>query len=253
MRSTPVIMIGLLVTFDSIVGMAQVMQLPRPAPEVTAAGAEWQLRGDPVVYAGDIYYPSGPNVFFDGLSMVMSGTYRGVPLYTDTSIELFRIVYVPIGRGAMRPYERISASEPEPASVTRIRSSLPIEPGGGELREEPRAAGPMPRIVQVESAPATARQPVGTSVGAQATAQSGRPGSLLIQSIPAPRSNAGVWLEFNGARWFSAGRAVPNRGDTFVRIGTFRGSPVYRNIRSQGSEIYVPSVADGPLAPYTRR
>ena len=141
-----------------MVGKAQVFQSPTPSPKLTAL-AEWQLRGEPVFFVGDFYYPTGPTAFFDGSVMVPSGT-------------------------------------------TGVRSGGPATPS--------------------------------------------------LQSIPPPRSNAGIWIEFNGARWYSAGSAVPHVPGKFVQVGTYRGFPVYRDARP-GGEIYIPSVDDGPLAPYSRR
>ena len=79
-------------------GTAQVFSLPTPSPEVTAANADWQIRGEPIFHAGSFYYPAGPTVFFDGKIMVRTGVYNGVPLYADTTLEPYSIVFVPIGR-----------------------------------------------------------------------------------------------------------------------------------------------------------
>src|SRR3954466_13805687 len=86
---------------------AQVYQLPTPAPQVTANAAAWTLSGQPIFYAGAFYYPTGPTVFFDGFVMVRTGTYDGVPLYADTTLEPFSVVFVPLGGRVMRPYERL--------------------------------------------------------------------------------------------------------------------------------------------------
>ena len=68
-------------------GRAQVYLLPTPTPEATAANADWQIRGEPIFHAGSLYYPTGPNVFFDGKIMVRSGAHNGVLLYADTTLE----------------------------------------------------------------------------------------------------------------------------------------------------------------------
>jgi hypothetical protein len=261
MRSIPVAMAALTVVFVSTMSTAQVLQLPRPAPDVTAANAEWQLRGDPVFFAGNVYHPAGPNVFFDGFAMVFSGTYQGIPLYTDTSIEPYSIVYVPIGRNAMRPYERRRAGELAGTAGSRT-SSLPIERDAEWSRAEFPAGGATPAAQVERSDVPAAPRAVGTGGlvantpgvgGMRAATPPDRPARLLVQSIPAPRSNAGIWLEFNGARWYSAGKAVPHIADKFVRIGSYRGWPVYRDTTRRNSEIYIPSVAGGPLAPFVRR
>jgi hypothetical protein len=70
---------------------------------VTAANADWQIRGEPILHAGSWYYPAGPTVFFDGNIMARPGVYKGVPLDANTTLEPYSIVFVPIGRN---PYER---------------------------------------------------------------------------------------------------------------------------------------------------
>ena len=62
-----------------------------------------------------------------------------------------------------------------------------------------------------------------------------------------------MWLEFNGARWFSDGDAVVYSPDRFTAIGTHHGFTVYRERNGSTNEIWVPSVNDGPIAPYKRR
>ncbi len=75
-----------------------------------------------------------------------------------------------------------------------------------------------------------------------------------VQSIPGPQSNAGIWIDFAGARWYAAGPAVAFSPDRFTRIGERAGFPVYRDRTStNGNEIYVPAVQDGPVAPFVQR
>ena len=69
------------------VSKAQVYRLPNPVPQVTAASADWQIRGEPVFYAGDFYYPAGATVYFDGNVMVRVGTFQSVALYVDGTLE----------------------------------------------------------------------------------------------------------------------------------------------------------------------
>src|SRR4051812_14299630 len=84
---------------------AQIQSRPTDAPIVTADNDAWYLRGEPVQFDGDVYYSAGPAVFFNGNTMVRSGHFNGVPLYTDTTVEPYSIVYVPLSRGLMQPYE----------------------------------------------------------------------------------------------------------------------------------------------------
>src|SRR5688500_7380485 len=85
---------------------AQVFMRPNPYPQVTAANAQWAQLGEPLFHAGAFYYPTGPSVFFDGNVMNRTGTFQGIPLYEDATLEPFSMVYVPIGGNVVRPYER---------------------------------------------------------------------------------------------------------------------------------------------------
>jgi hypothetical protein len=74
-----------------------------------------------------------------------------------------------------------------------------------------------------------------------------------VNSLPAPQSNAGIWIEFDGARWYSAGAAVPFVPDGFTRVGDYGGFPVYRSSSGPADRIFVPAVRGGALTPYARR
>jgi hypothetical protein len=231
-------------------GNAQVYLLPAEPPQVTAASASWQINGEPVFYAGDYYYPAGPTVFFDGNVMVRSGRYRGVPLYADSTLQPYSVIYVPVGGKLMRPYERKRTGELA-GTVGSRRSSFPTPPASSVAIEEPV---PLP---EPERTIAQAERPVGT-VGSivpksarstLAAPVERRSAGTAIESIPGPRSNAGVWIEYNGARWFAAGPAVAYSAERFTPVGEYRGVIVYRDSTKPG-QIYVPSVKDGPLAPY---
>lgn len=90
-------------------GNAQPDKVPEPVPLVTAANADWQMRGEPIFYAGNFYWPSGPTIFFDGAVLVRTGQYDGVPLYADPFLQPNSVVYVPIGGNVVRPYVRRQA------------------------------------------------------------------------------------------------------------------------------------------------
>jgi hypothetical protein len=255
---TVVIVVGLGVS----VGNAQVYQLPTPVPQVTAATAEWQLRAEPIFYSGDFYYPTGPSVFFDGNVMVRSGVYQGVPLYVDATLEPYSIVYVPVGRNVMRPYERPRAGSLTGTTGSRTPSfpivrdvELSSANAGTGLVTPP--AGDAERNVIPESV-----RTVGT-VGSLATrasadtpaprsASSSRARLAPVTSIPAPTATRGIWLPFNGSRWYSDGAAVPYIADQFVAVGTYHDVPVYQKRGDSPREIYVPAVTGGLLAPYRR-
>ena len=85
---------------------AQIANRPAPVPTVSAEQEDWYRAGEPITFAGNVYYASGPQVYFNANEMIRSGAYRGVPLYTKTTIEPYSIVFVPISGGLLRPYER---------------------------------------------------------------------------------------------------------------------------------------------------
>src|SRR5438552_7139877 len=85
---------------------AQIQSRPTDPPIVTAVNESWYQLREPIQYAGDVYYPAGPTVFFNGNTMVRTGNYNGVPLYADTTLEPYNVVFVPVSRGVLQPYER---------------------------------------------------------------------------------------------------------------------------------------------------
>ena len=201
---------------------AQIVQAPTPSPSVTAADAAWRLRGDPVFYSGAFYDPSGATKFFDGNVMVQSGTFEGVPLYVDpTSTTTYTTVLVPIGGNLMRPYVR--------------------RPDGSPARgATPEAERPKDDTVDATSVAPPSSRPVVSSP---------RP---AVASIPRSTSNRGIWISYEGRRWRSAGAAVSYSADRFELVGQYRGLPVYRDTHGPANEIYIPSVKDGPLAPFRK-
>src|SRR5688500_13743022 len=78
---------------------AQISIRPTDPPLVTAVNERWFQLGEPVQFAGDLYYPAGAVVFFNGNIMVRTGHYNGIPLYTDTTVEPYSIILVPISGG----------------------------------------------------------------------------------------------------------------------------------------------------------
>ena len=78
-----------------------------------------------------------------------------------------------------------------------------------------------------------------------------RPGG--IESIARPASTNGIWLEFDGARWYSDGPATSFSPDRFEPVGEYRGFPVYRDRTGRTNDIWVSVTRDGPVAPYAKR
>jgi hypothetical protein len=225
------------------VGKAQVYQFATPPPDVSAGGAEWQISGEPVVVGGLEYYATRAFRLFDGQVMAQTGLYENVPVYSDTTAEPFSEIYVPVGNGRMRVYER--RREGELAGTTG--SHLPTFP------VESPSAPPMPERVVGTS---------GTSEGARvlqrettdASAAPARPRhTLIVTGVPLSGAPNGVWLEFRGTRWYSSGPATTFSNDRFEQIGSYRGFPVYRDRTSSADRVWVAVVKDGPLAPYSKK
>jgi hypothetical protein len=224
---------------------AQMLMRPAPYPLVTAAGAAWQVGGDPIAYGGALYYPVGPAVFFDGNLMSRSGTFEGVPLYQDATLAPFTIVYVPIGSGLMRPYERPRVGELAGTVGTRT-PSFPIQRDG-------EATSPFAPVYLVADTFQTvaASEPVATPIASAEPPGEAR--HVTIGSVPAPGTPNGVWLEYDGSRWYSAGAAVPFVSERFVQIGVYREFPVYRDKSGDVDTIFVVSGRGGLVAAYRRR
>jgi hypothetical protein len=161
-----------------------------------------------------------------------------VPVYADTTREAVSVVFVPIGGAEMKPYER-PRNGPLAGTVGTSTPSWPVQVASDVAR------------------------PVGTTGAVSAPAPAGSIGTVAappppprrtaIQSVPRPTRNSGVSVFFDGARWVSAGPAVPYSPSRFVPIGDHHGFPVYRAIGGDDRTIYVTVVADGPVAPYSRR
>jgi hypothetical protein len=241
---------------------AQVVSVPTAPPIVTADNESWYLNGEPIQFQGDDYYPAGADVFFNANQMVRSGDFLGIPLYVDTTLEPYSVVYVPLSRGEMKPYERRRTGGL--ASTTGSRApSFPVSLEGtitGPIQAQgpptsfPAPPAALPGEVNVSTSVALPTATAGTTVP-QAAGTGGVipviPRPTAVASIPAPRSNDGVWIPYLGGKWFSAGAAVPLTPD-FRVVGTYSGFPVFAHRDSSAQVIYLPSL-DGMVAPYRLR
>lgn len=246
---------------------AQVYRHDTEPPSVTAAGAAWQAAGEPVFHAGSFYYPAGATVFFDGRVMVRTGSYEGVPLYSDVTLEPFSIVYVPVSGTLMRPYERKRDGE----LAGTVGSRTPSFPVGrdGESTAGWRSYDSMyPHVAGVSPAP---RQRGNRAAAADTVARLEVPFEAVGTVMIAPRamrpnaqnygngilstsgSDNGLWISFQDARWFAAGPAVPFDAARFESAGTSNGFPVFRERGSSADRIFVTIVRNGPIAPFERR
>lgn len=235
------------------------MRTPAP-PEATAENLDWFQSGDPILHAGGVYYKTGARVHFNRNEMVPSGWFGSVAIYVRPTEERNSVVYVPLAGGMMQPYERrrsgdlagtVGSSAPgfpvvlaaqESAGQGPVRGFATVPPGSVETFDLPAAAGP--------AAPRVTPEAVGTA--GTAPAAPARPSPL--QSARRPVGLNGVYLEFEGARFFADGAAVELTPDRFTRIGDYRGFPVYEAPGQRGV-IYVSlsTGAPGLLTPYKRR
>jgi hypothetical protein len=254
-------------------GNAQVYQFRTPPPVLTAAAADWQINSDPIVVNGLVYYPTRGFRFFDGQVMMQVGIVERVPVYGDSTLEPYSVLYVPIGRDRLREYERRRDGELAGTTGSRVPAFPVQSPSGQALRDtgvgsigtsgiidlaQPPLASAAPAV-----APGAAPGSVGTSGGTEpnATSSVGTAGRAdrgltrrtLIESIPRPSGANGVWLEFNGARWYADGPAASFSPDRFEPLGEYRGFAVYRDKTAGKDAIWISVVKDGPLAPYVRR
>jgi len=244
---------------------AQIQSRATDAPIVTADNESWYVNREPIQFAGDDYYPAGAAVFFNGNSMVRSGHYNGVPLYTDTTIEPFSIVYVPTSGGRMQPYERprtgrlagTTASRapsfvgtPAPSSAPQSSAALLPQAGSAPtaLPEPIGAIGAYTPESSVGTSGTAVPSPVGTS-GLIAAAPRPAPNRLTMTSIGRPTSNDGIWIRYLGEKWISAGSAVALTQTGFRVVGNFDGFPVFARNGTSEQVIYVPT-REGLAAPY---
>ena len=267
--------LGLFLTVAVVLPKTGNAQVSRSSPpEVTAAAADWQVNSDPLLIGGLVYYPTRGFRFFDGQVMAQIGIVERVPVYTDRTLEPNSVLYVPIGRDRMREYER--RRDGELAGTTGSRApSFPVQSPSAQVLRDRRVSAigttgeiePAPRMttvstgVTLEPSPAPpAAGSAGTidprsisSVGTAGRLDRGRPRRPLVETIPGPSGASGVWLEFNGARWYAGGATTTFSPDRFEMVGQYRGFPVYRDKTSGKDEIWIEAVKDGPLARYVTR
>jgi hypothetical protein len=259
-------------------GNAQVYQFRTPAPGVTAANADWQINSEPVMVDGVIYYPTRGFRQFDGQVMMQVGLFRGVPVYADATLEPYSELYAPVGGLRMRAYEARRDGVLAGTTASRVPSfvgMLRTEPWPGQpgAQTSPVGAG---RDVDVP-APTDATSGFGSTpsvgiynstIGTVVAYGAGASGSAVeirsvrdrqaasvstMESILRPAGNLGVWLQFNGARWYASGRAESFSPDRFEPAGDYEGFSVYRDKTRNDGRIWIAVVTDGPLAPYANR
>ena len=232
------------------IGNAQVFAFRTPPPDVSAAGASWQINSVPIVVGGLTYYPTRGFRLFDGQVMAQSGLFESVPVYADTTIEPYSELYVPVGSGRMRVYERRRERELAGTTGSHV-PSFPVD--------SPSVPAPRDRIVlgasddrTVATGGSSVPRAVSDSASAVMQEQRTRPGRTVMTPVQDGVHN-GVWLAYNGGRWYSDGLAASFSDDRFEPVGEYHGFPVYRDKISGSADIWVSVVKDGPLAPYRKQ
>ena len=230
----------LVVLLLPVASAAQAYSVPTPEPTVSAVGRSWFDTREPILFAGDRYYPAGARYHFDPNLMVPAGAYDGIPVYVDTSVEAYSQILIPIGRGLVQPYERRRAGAL--AGTTGSHApGFPVEiypwESAAESQAWPAREAP-PRQDTREEQQEPERGPV------DLLEPPGR-----IETVRGPEDNRGIWILYEGSRWNIAGKAVPFDASRFSKIGEYHNFPVYA---ARGTEeIFIPA-AEGMLAVYAK-
>ncbi len=247
-RMRPRILVPFLVAvLSSTAALAQVNYEPTPPPDTSAADRSWYLSGDPIRFAGDLYYQTGPTVYFNGYTMVPTGSYDGVTLYADTTLEPYSIVLVPVGGSMVRPYERLRAGNL--AGTTGSRApTFPVQVTRYPQRR-PRDAAQKPQP------PSRRRERTEPPTAPAAPPEANQPfeewqGGLLVETVRRPDDNRGMWVRFQGYRWEQSGEAMTLDPSRLTRVGEYHGVTVYADARTP-SVVYIPLRAD-LAAPFRR-
>jgi hypothetical protein len=236
---------------------AQVINRPTDPPLVTASNESWYLLREPLQFAGELYYPAGPTLFFDGNRMV-------------ATVEPFSVVLVPVTRGLLQPYQRPRRGDLAGTSGSSVPAfPVAVVPGAMVPRAAaaPPTAPPLPPgaigVFTPEStqtrAPATrtgaAQTPPADAARTLAVRERGAVGTTGVRTGPPivtllrPENNDGIWIQFGGERWIASGVAVPLSSAEFVRVGEHRGFPIFARGQLNEDVIYVPA-RGGMVAPY---
>jgi len=256
MTGRAALVVGALAAFlCSTPAMAQMVMQSTPRPIVTADNEPWFHEGVPVMHAGNLYYPAGPRVGFNGNEMVRSGHFQGIPLYSRKTIEPYSIVFVPLAGGWMQPYERRRAGELAD-TVGSLAPSFPVvrpsEQAGTEFvgmaQAPPSWLGDVVDRIALAEVPSGVAPPIGT------TGVAPEPPAGPLASARRPQGLNGVYIEFGNRRYFADGPAVTFDEQAFTRVGEYRGFPVYQRKGQEGT-VYIPplSGAAGIVAPYRVR
>ena len=248
-RAARLVLLMVSAWFAGVPVFGQMVIQPTAIPTVTAESELWYLNGEPIMYAGNLYYPAGAQVYFNPNEMVRSGFYMGVPLYTRTTIEPYSMVYVPLEGGRLQPYQRPRTGELT-GTAGSVPSALPRPPATVPPRGlAAQAAGPpsqtaleipvqIPRPNVAPPMPQPATEIVGT------TGHSASPTHVRIGD--APEGTQSIFIEYAGRRWYPTGPPRKLDSTGLVRLPDFHGFDVWAESQDP-TELLIPVTAGSDM------
>jgi len=243
--SSRVVLLAVLVAGELADVDAQVHSRSTPPPDRTAVDEAWYASREPIFVNGSYYEPAGASVFFDANTMVPTARLDGVPIYADTTLEPHSLVFVPIGRGLLQPYERRRTGDL--AGTTGSRApSFPVDLAGSSSAGGTRPA--RERFVGTIGREEAASAPLSPTRGPECAVVS-RPHGRVWTALP-PVDSRGIWIRHEGRVWKSDGAAARFDAGRFLVSGHYEGFPLYRTT-DDGQRVYLPG-AEGFLTPYRR-
>lgn len=237
---------------------AQVQMRQTDPPLVTAQNEPWYLEREPVPFSGQAYYPAGALVFFNGNEMVRSGFHHGVPIFTRTTLEPYSVIFIPVGRGLMQPYERPRNGDLA-GTVGSRTPSFPVAVATADTAPLPQAAAPPVLVassigaienpatwVSLRGEPAVDVQPRATT--GTVPPQPPQPSHVRIGDRPSGLN--AIFIQYEGSRWFSTGEAIEVDPSAMERRGDYHGFPVWQG--KAAGRIFVGTTKAGTVAvPYS--
>ena len=260
MKRTAGLLLGasLAISLCAVRVQTQIKLQPTSPPTVTAENEPWYQLREPVIFAGEYYYPAGAAIHFLPNEMVPSGLFRGVPLYSRTTIEPNSVVFVPIGGGMMQPFERRRTGDLV-GTTGSTPPALPVDMSPPSAPRPIQAAGPPVVATQVveEPAPGTYATDLlarSRESGSAPNAPAGRVNASRNTQAPKPDASKGIFVEFEHERWYSTGHPRTLDPASLKRVGELNGFPVFTARNSNGATIYIPIAKDSDAyASYMKR
>jgi hypothetical protein len=107
-----------------------------------------------------------------------------------------------------------------------------------------------PTVPAVPAVPAARTRAVRETVGTSGILPTPRrTATTPLVTLRPPESNDGVWIQYAGAKWVSAGDAVPFTATGFQYVGEYATYPVFARTADRNF-VYLPTSRAGYVAPY---